>query len=121
MNSVWRTWSRAVCNAPLIASGSPQLIDAKTDTHLWVERYDRPLDDVFAIQSDIAKAIAGQLQAKLSPKIKSAIEERPTKDLAAYDLYVRAKLLVMAHFINEKNYLEAESLLDQAIARDSDF
>jgi len=98
-----------------------QLIDAKTDTHLWVERYDRPLDDVFAIQSDIAKAIAGQLQAKLSPKIKSAIEERPTKDLAAYDLYVRAKLLVMAHFINEKNYLEAESLLDQAIARDSDF
>jgi TolB-like protein/tRNA A-37 threonylcarbamoyl transferase component Bud32/Tfp pilus assembly protein PilF len=98
-----------------------QLIDARTDTHLWVERYDRPLDDVFAIQSDIAKTIATQLQAKLSPKIKSAIEERPTKDLAAYDLYVRAKLLVMAHFINEKNYLEAERLLDQAIARDSDF
>ena len=77
---------------------SAQLIDAKTDTHLWVESYDRPLDDVFAIQSDIAKAIAGQLQAKLSPKIRSAIEERPTKDLAAYDLYVRAKLLVMAPF-----------------------
>ena len=57
--------------------------------------YDRPLDDVFAIQTDIAKAIATQLQAKLSPKTKSAIEERPTKDLAAYDLYVRAKLLVM--------------------------
>ena len=72
---------------------SAQLIDAKTDTHLWVERYDRPLDDVFAIQSEIAKAIAAQLQAKLSPKTKSAIEERPTKDLAAYDLYVRAKLL----------------------------
>src|SRR5438105_3507544 len=98
-----------------------QLIDARTDTHLWVERYNRPLDDVFAIQSDIAKAIATQLQAKLSPKTRSAIEERPTKDLVAYDLYVRAKLLVMAHFINEKNYLEAESLLDQAIARDSDF
>src|SRR2546430_9541787 len=98
-----------------------QLIDARTDTHLWVERYNRPLDDVFAIQSDIAKAIATQLQAKLSPKTRSAIEERPTKDLAAYDLYVRAKLLVMAHFINEKNYLESESLLDQAIARDSDF
>ena len=70
-----------------------QLIDAKTDTHLWVESYDRPIDDVFAIQSEIAKAIAAQLQAKLSPKTKSAIEERPTKDLAAYDLYVRAKLL----------------------------
>jgi hypothetical protein len=51
--------------------------------HLWVERYDRPLDDVFAIQSDIAKAIADQLQAKLSPNEKSAVEERPTKDLAA--------------------------------------
>src|SRR5947208_7675462 len=62
-----------------------QLIDARTDTHLRVERYDRSLDDVFAIQSDIAKAIAGQLQAKLSPNEKSAIEERPTKDPAAYD------------------------------------
>jgi serine/threonine protein kinase len=98
-----------------------QLIDAKTDTHLWVEGYDRPLNDVFAIQSEIAKAIATQLQAKLSPKTKSAIEERPTKDLAAYDLYVRAKLLVMAHLIDPKNYLEAEHLLDQAIARDPDF
>ena len=56
-----------------------QLIDAKADTHLWVESYDRPLDDVFAIQSDIAKAIADQLQAKLSAQTKSAIEEPPTK------------------------------------------
>jgi serine/threonine protein kinase/tetratricopeptide (TPR) repeat protein len=98
-----------------------QLIDARTDTHLWVERYDRPLDDVFAIQSDIAKAIAGQLQAKLSPRTKSAIEERPTKDLAAYDLYVHAKLLTTAHLIKQENYFEAERLLDQAIARDPDF
>src|SRR4030095_16746587 len=52
---------------------SAQLIDAKTDTHLWAERYDRPLDDVFAIQSEIAKAIASQLQAKLSPAEKAAI------------------------------------------------
>jgi TolB-like protein/Tfp pilus assembly protein PilF len=100
---------------------SAQLIDAKTDTHLWVERYDRPLDDVFAIQSDIAKAIAAQLQAKLSPNEKSAIEERPTKDPAAYDLYVRAKLLVMAPMITSDNYLEASRLLDQVIARDPDF
>jgi adenylate cyclase len=57
-----------------------QLIDARTDTHLWVERYDRPLDDVFAIQSDIAKAIADQLQAKLSPNEKKAIEQPPTTD-----------------------------------------
>src|SRR5437868_2707986 len=98
-----------------------QLIDARTDTHLWVERYDRPLGDVFAIQSDIAKAIATQLQAKLSPKTRSAIEERPTKDLVAYDLYVRAKLLVMNPLIAGERWLEAAGLLDQAIARDPNF
>ena len=59
-----------------------QLIDAKTDTHLWAEGYDRSLDDVFAIQSEIAKAIAGQLQAKLSPAEKSAVEQPPTKILS---------------------------------------
>jgi adenylate cyclase len=83
-----------------------QLIDARTDTHVWVERYDRPLNDVFAIQSDIAKEIADQLQAKLLPNEKSAIEERPTKDLAAYDLYVRAKSLMLKGLINEGNLVE---------------
>ena len=98
-----------------------QLIDARTDTHLWVERYDRPLDDVFVIQSDIAKSIASQLQAKLSPKTKSAIEERPTKDLAAYDLYVRAKSLVVKGVFDSANLYEPARLLDQAVARDPDF
>src|SRR5947208_12847177 len=98
-----------------------QLIDAKTDTHVWAEHYDRPIDDVFVIQSQIAKAIAGQLQAKLSPNEKSAIEERPTKDLAAYDLYVRAKLLVMNPLIAGERWSEAARLLDQAIARDPVF
>ena len=70
-----------------------QLIDARTDAHLWAETYDRDVADVFAIQSEIAQAIANQLQAKLSPAEKSAIEERPTKDLAAYDLYLRACVL----------------------------
>src|SRR5207249_8775459 len=73
---------------------SAQLIDARTDTHLWVNSYDRPLGDVFAIQSEIAKAIAAQLQAKLSPKEKAAIEGLPTSDLVAYDLYLRAKELM---------------------------
>ena len=60
-----------------------QLLDARTDAHLWAQTYDRDLADVFAIQSEIAQAIADQLQAKLSPKDKEAIMERPTKDLAA--------------------------------------
>ena len=100
---------------------SAQLIDAKTDTHLWVESYDRPLDDVFAIQSDIAKAIADQLQAKLSAKTKSAIEESPTKDLAAFELYIRAKLLMQTGFADPYKLFEAAHLLDQAIARAPDF
>src|SRR5437763_15091534 len=97
--SVQRAANRVRVNA--------QLIDARTDAHLWAQTYDRDLADVFAIQSEIAVQIATQLQAKLSPKAKSAIEERPTKDLAAYDLYVRAKLLVMTPLIGAENYLEA--------------
>src|SRR5205809_4907288 len=67
---------------------SAQLIDAKTDTHLWVESYDRPLDDVFAIQSEIAKAIASQLQAKLSPSQANTLAAKPTRDTEAYDLFL---------------------------------
>ena len=68
-----------------------QLIDARTDAHLWAQTYDRDLADMFAIQSEIAKAIADQLQAKLSPSEKAAIEKPPTTDLAAFDLYTGAK------------------------------
>ncbi len=100
---------------------SAQLIDAKTNTHLWAESYDRPLEDVFTIQNDIAKAIAGQLQAELSPKTTSAIEELPTKDFHAYELYVRAKLLLMTPLISGGDCREAARLLDLAIARDPDF
>ena len=57
-----------------------QLIDARTDTHQWAERYDRDLADVFAIQSEIAKAIADQLEAKLSPQEKARVEEKPTRE-----------------------------------------
>ena len=74
---------------------SAQLINARNDTHVWAEKYDRDLTDVFAIQSEIAKAIADQLQAKLSPNEKKAIEQSPTTDLAAFDLYSRAKSLLL--------------------------
>jgi len=101
---------------------SAQLIDAKTDTHLWAERYDRPLDDVFAIQSEIAKAIAGQLQAKLSPAEKSAIEQPPTTNLIAYDRYLRAKKLGAVQTARvPREMREVTRLLDQAVAYDSTF
>jgi TolB-like protein/tRNA A-37 threonylcarbamoyl transferase component Bud32/Flp pilus assembly protein TadD len=99
-----------------------QLIDARTDTHLWVDRYDRPLDDVFAIQSDIAKAIAGQLQAKLSPMEKSAIEQPPTKNLIAYDRYLRAKKVRAVQTARVPADMREETrLLDQSVAYDSTF
>src|SRR5882724_4496894 len=100
---------------------SAQLIDARTDTHLWAENYHRPLDDVFAIQSEIAKAVADQLQAKLSPAEKSAIEQPPTTDLVAYDRYLRGKKLVQMRTFDTRRVEQtrhAIRLLDQAVAHD---
>src|SRR5436305_11491720 len=101
-----------------------QLIDARNDAHLWAQTYDRDLADVFAIQSEIAKAIADQLQAKLSPSEKKAIEQPPTTDLAAFDLYSRAKpLLLTAGFsaTSEPDRRKAIELLDEAVKRDPSF
>ncbi len=100
-----------------------QLIDARTDTHVWAEKYDRPLDDVFTIQSEIAERIATQLQARLSPAEKAAIAQLPTPDLAAHDLYLHAKELINTYdFARLKENLPAAvRLLDEAIARDPNF
>src|SRR6266516_6003558 len=101
-----------------------QLIDARTDAHLWAEHYDRPLDDVFAIQSEIAKTIADQLQAKISPTEKAAIEKAPTTDLLAYDLYVRAQELFAdtSDAVHAREELpQAAQLLNEAVARDPRF
>src|SRR5438552_4264420 len=101
-----------------------QLIEARTDAHLWAQTYDRDLADVFAIQSEIAKAIADQLQAKLSPNEKKAIEQPPTTDLAAFDLYSRAKsLLLTAAFsaTNGPDVRKAIELMDEAVKRDPSF
>src|SRR5437588_278491 len=101
-----------------------QLIDARNDAHLWAQTYDRDLADVFAIQSKIAKAIADQLQTKLSPNEKKAIEQPLTTDLAAFDLYSRAKpLLLTAGFsaTSEPDRRKAIELLDEAVKRDPSF
>ncbi len=101
-----------------------QLIDARTDTHLWAERYDRDLADVFAIQTEIAKKIADQLQAKMSVSEKAAIEKAPTTDLLAYDLYLRAQALFAdtSDAIHARQKLpEAARLLDEAVGRDPRF
>ena len=101
-----------------------QLIDARTDAHLWAQTYDRDLADVFAIQSEIANAIADQLQAKLSSSEKKAIDLRPTNDLVAFDLYTRAKNLILTATCSgtgKADLLQAIELLNQALARDLSF
>ena len=101
-----------------------QLVDARNDAHLWAQTYDRDLADVFAIQSEIAKAIAEQLQAKLSPNEKKAIEQPPTTDLAAFDLYSRAKSLLLTSGFTattEPDVRKAIELLDEAVKRDPSF
>jgi len=67
-----------------------QLVDAKTEEHLWAETYDRDLTDIFAIQSDVARNIAAALKSMLSPEERQRIEQRPTESIAAYDYYLRA-------------------------------
>jgi tetratricopeptide (TPR) repeat protein len=101
-----------------------QLIDARNDVHLWAQTYDRDLTDIFAIQSEIAKAIADQLQAKLSASEKKAIERPPTDDIDAFDLYGRAKDLALTTFASgtlKEDLLKAVDLLNQALARDQSF
>ena len=101
-----------------------QLINAQSDAHLWADTYDRNLDDVFAIQSDIALQVAAQLQAKLSSSERAAIWRPVTADLVAFDLYTRAKttrLMVGFGPLYKDRLLEAVKLLDLAVARDPGF
>jgi TolB-like protein/class 3 adenylate cyclase/Tfp pilus assembly protein PilF len=102
---------------------SAQLIDARTDAQLWAERYDRDIADVFAIESELAGKIVAQLRSKLSPEEKAAIEEQPTADLAAYELYAHAKTLIDNALSSSpsKDLLEAIQLLDQAVKHDPSF
>src|SRR5256885_2595594 len=112
--SVQRAGNRVRVNA--------QLVDARTDRHLWAQTYDRDLADVFAIQSEIAQKIADQLQAKLSPREENAIQRSPTTDISAFDLYARAKnILPTISSRGKADCLQAVDLLNQAVARDPSF
>ncbi len=103
---------------------SAQLIDTRTAEQLWADTYDGDLSDTFAIQSRIAQAIVGQLQARISPQEKAEIEQRPTVDLVAFDLYLHAKELIDSYLDApdpKATFLQALRLLDEAIARDPKF
>jgi serine/threonine protein kinase/tetratricopeptide (TPR) repeat protein len=101
-----------------------QLIDTRTDTHVWAEQYDCDLNGVFAAQSEIALRVADQLHAKMSTAEKLDMARPPTANLAAFELYTRAKnLLLMTSFnpSGKANLLKAADLLNQALANDSSF
>jgi len=101
-----------------------QLIDTRTDTHVWAEQYDRDLNDLFAIQSEIAERVAERLNAQITAAEKLTIERKPTADLIAFDLYTRGKNLFLTAPFSGKggaDLLEAIDLLNQAVARDPSF
>ena len=101
-----------------------QLVDTRTDTHIWAEEYHRDLNDVFAIEAELAQSLVNRLRATLSASERLALQERPTNDLAAYDLYTQAKTLVATTLFSTPAYegqFEAIRLLNQAIERDPAF
>jgi hypothetical protein len=97
-----------------------QLIEAATDQHIWAENFDRTLDDTFTIQSDIALAIAAQLEASLNPQLRASIEARPTDNAAAYDLYLRAREESRV-WRGAEGFRSMIELLEPAVELDPDF
>ena len=104
-----------------------ELIDAETDKTLWSESYDRDLTDIFAIQSEIAQTVVAKLSATLSPEEKQDIQEKPTANLEAYDLYLQAKASITNFLLSSdfgktgQQFLDAIALLEQATRLDSNF
>ncbi|MGH8092446.1 MAG: tetratricopeptide repeat protein [Chthoniobacterales bacterium] len=97
-----------------------QLIDTRTDAHLWAQTYDRNLADIFTIQSEIARSIAQQLQAKLAPDEKTRLATRPTENSEAYLLYLQANELVYVA-ASRQEAIDADKAYAQAIALDPGF
>jgi TolB-like protein/Tfp pilus assembly protein PilF len=100
-----------------------QLIDARADSHLWAKSYDRDMKDVFAVESEVAQEIADSLQAKLSPAEASTLATAPTKDPAAYDLFLKGEYEERLADSSRKaeSYDQAAAWYRQAIARDPKF
>ena len=95
-----------------------QLIDAKNEQSIWADQYDRELNDIFAVQTDVALRIAGALQATLIPDERQRVEKRPTENLAAYELYLKSQQLPISE--REPN-VQAIEMLRQALELDPQF
>jgi adenylate cyclase len=93
-----------------------QLIDARSDEHLWSSTFDRQLVDIFAIQEEIAQAVADAMRSTLG--IRRVVVQAPTQDLEAYELYLRGR---RSFGLRGRALLDARDLLEQAVARDPAF
>jgi len=100
---------------------STQLIDARSDRHLWAQTYDRDLADVFAIQSELAQKIADELRAKLSPNEKARIERRPTENSEAYLAFMQGHEIFSRPDKFRSNTEKAEQLFEKATKLDPNF
>jgi len=100
-----------------------QLVDAKTEEHLWAETYDRDLTDIFAIQSDVAQKIAAALKATLTPEEEQRIEDRPTDNLEAYEYYLRGNALTKYSYLGggSQSRLDAIEMYTKAVELDPTF
>jgi len=100
-----------------------QLIDARTDLHVWNDTYDREITDLFSLQTELARRIAFALRANLSPREKASLQVHPTADLDAYDLFLRARDLFRWSGSGDphENGERALRLLEEAVARDPYF
>jgi TolB-like protein len=96
-----------------------QLIDAANSAHLWADRFDGALKDVFELQDNVASSVAGVIEPALLGAEMSRSAQRPTNDLTAYDLYLRALAPIRSGEVGRESYVEALNLLNQAIQRDA--
>ncbi|UCE06600.1 MAG: protein kinase [bacterium] len=117
VNSILEGTVRRVGNRVRI---SAQLIEAKTENHLWAETYDREYADIFAIQSDVAQKIALALKAELTPEEQHSIRREPTENLEAYNYYLKANYYFNNYYSKEK-YIEAAQMYEKAIELDPGF
>jgi adenylate cyclase len=96
-----------------------QLINTRTEAHLWSSRYDRNLDDIFAVQSDIAENVVSALKMKLLESEKRALEKKPTEDTEAYELYLRGRFHANGH--ESEGFSSALEYFEKAIQKDPRF
>lgn len=113
-------WARAPQGTDRVRI-TPQLIRVSDDTHLWAQSYDRVLDDIFEIQSEIAQCVVDQLGVKILEPERRAVDARPTDNLEAYQAYLRCRYYVTRPHFSVDNWEKAIECAQRAVELDPDF